>query len=73
MVAQGGQGWRQGCWRRADSGQRGRDRGAVWLSGCLAAWASVDVGVGVDVGDGGTELAVFPVRGDDGAVSDKNN
>ena len=43
------------------------------LFGCLAAWASVDVGVGVDVGDGGTELAVFPVRGDDGAVSDNDN
>jgi len=34
--------------------------------GCLAAWASVDVG------DGGTEPVVFPVRGDDGAVSDDN-
>lgn len=33
--------------------------------GCLAAWASVDVG------DGGTEPAVFPVRGDDGAVSEQ--
>ena len=43
-----------------------RSRG-VWLFGCLAAWASVDVG------DGGTELAVFPERGDDGAVSDKDN
>ena len=27
----------------------------------------------MDVVDGGTELAVFPVRRDDGAVSDHNN
>lgn len=43
----------------AAGGQRARDRGAAWAR--------------VDVVDGGTELAVFPVRGDDGAVSGDNN
>ena len=51
----------------AADGQRTESEIEGWVFGCLAAWASVDVG------DGGTELAVFPVRGDDGAVSDNDN
>ena len=63
MVAQAGRGADKGAGggRTADS-----EREIEGLFGCLAAWASVDVG------DGGTEPAVFPVRCDDGAVSDNN-
>jgi len=58
VVAQAGRG--------ADKGAGGGRTASARSRGCLAAWASVDVG------DGGTEPAVFPVRGDDGAVGDDN-
>lgn len=56
----GGSAERQGCIQGClRRADSERDRGAAWAR--------------VDVVDGGTELAVFPVRGDDGAVSGDNN